>query len=447
MKNYINGMAIPSGMSLDEIVAETIGSTDGAISHKVNDVISQKKGRFHKAFDDVANRAGAVLDYAAGKAGVILNKSGTILSGVGLAALVIAGSADVEAQTKCTNPVIDPAKCSDSDGEFCLSRIVVTTCYKEKLKFKHKTEAEGVYLKHVRDTTDNADNKISIYYLYVSNPKNRGYGKNMFDVRYLLINNDGLIVLTKDDTINLPYNKNRRLREVAEPKLSYTQLPVNKSEWFSLLNPQMSASLMVCPSATVDALNYFFLAYGNAYNDFRQSKGGVGFGVEKRDSFRTVPIGGGLLLGVNSVDFFDSSFEAGFMLFGDELGNGSLDSIEDFEYKGKIDFVFNSKRNGTGLLTLEGETGAFFDAGKFGSFYLLGAYGHVLFKHWVDVPEDERMSFYGDNYSQVTIGPKVRAVITPLYDLRLDIKPGVFFIPTKESGIIEGLLLNVELGL
>lgn len=431
MKNYINGIAIPSSMSLDEIVAED----DGSINPSV-DVISRKKGIIHKA-----------VDYAASKVDkFVFNNVGAILSGVGLVALTVMGSAEVEAQTRCTNPVIIPGECSDSDGEFCLSRIAVTKCYDEKLKFDFKTEAEGVSLRHARDTSD-AKNQRSIYYLYVSEPKNRGYGPNKFSIEYFLVNSDGLIVATKTDTINLPNYKERSLKTVLAPRISYTQLPVNSSDWFSLLNPQMSASLKVCPSAMVDALNYFFLAYGNTYNDFRQSRGGVGFGIEQRNVYRTVPIGGGLLLGVNHVDLFNNSIEAGFMLFGDELGNGSINPLEDFEYNGKMGFVFNSKGRNTGLLTLEGEVGSFFDVGILNSFHLLGIYGHVQFKHWVDVPENERMSFYKNNYFQATIGPKFRAVINSLYDLRVDLKPGAFFIPTKEGELIKGLLLNVELGL
>src|SRR3989338_1235106 len=92
MKNYINGMVIPSGMNLDEIVAETVGSTDGAISHKTES-ISGEKGRFHKAFDYVADKAGLVLSK-------VLNKSEAILRCGSFACFICVGSGDGEAPTK-----------------------------------------------------------------------------------------------------------------------------------------------------------------------------------------------------------------------------------------------------------------------------------------------------------------------------------------------------------
>src|SRR3989338_2683432 len=437
MKNYINGMVIPSGMNLDEIVAETVGSTDGAISHKTES-ISGEKGRFHKAFDYVADKAGVVLSK-------VLNKSEAILSGVGLAALIVVGSADAEARTKCTNPVIQVEQCFNKrggeKGNICLSTIRVIKCNDDdKFELIYKTDADGISLKQMDTSQPN-----QLLYHLRANPKNIGFGNNYFNIVYYLVDEDYAVIAKypsdgrEFERIPLKYEK-RSYKLIIHPKISYSHLFGNNSEWLKALNPELSGSFKVSFSPKVDDVNFFLIAQSNAYNHFSKSRTNVGFGGEMRRLFRTIPFGGFLALGYNNVDFSSATTEVQFTVFGDEIGNCTLSPLDDFEYKASASWVFNPNHNNTGgLFTVDGSLESLFDIGKIGSLYLLGIHADGQMKQWIDVPQTERATFKGDRYVQVGVGPKIRVVFNSLDDFRIDFKLKPFYSPGKDEDTTEVL--------
>lgn len=466
MKNYINGMAIPSSMSLDDIVAETDGSIGNAISS--DNAVFSKRDR---------NLFGRAFDYAASKVDkFVFSKAGAVISSVGLAALVITSSQsllnakegdlcvpEIHEPTKCNNPGDEKGKC-DNNVHYCQSFVTATTCGKD-LELTWKTDAIGVNIFKTWKLPNESPQTIK--YGVEVKARNWNRGDNHYPINYFLRDSDGNIVAEwPQEPIFAAATKSEEAKDIyicagdINPKsifnsrFSYSPLfTATQSTEKSRASMPVYDVLFKLGGPDSNLVMPAFFLYLEGNEDFSGVSSGAGIAIEERKQYRTTPLGVAIFAGYNSFDFPNGGVEFQLGCYGDERGNGDFYPVDDLQYR--LNFGITGDKNKFSddpkLWTVKGNVESLLDIGKVsnignvGTLYLLGFHFDFKLKFFDgDFKKYGESLFDGGRELWLNLGHKMRLEVMafkdPLYDFKIDLKLTYLFATDSERKIHGGSL-------
>ncbi|MBT4824714.1 hypothetical protein HN695_07895 [Candidatus Woesearchaeota archaeon] len=352
----------------------------------------------------------------------------------------------------CRPKILNATKCVNVDQRnnpgYCHSNVTVKVCDDENFSLhldKKVTDVKGVTIIRDKKGLNGSD-----LYLVKIEPRNHGYGENIFKIAYLLKNKEGEVVSrfpvdkTASKEVKLKIKKvNPKL--IVNPTLQYQRMIANSGDINNQLRafPEYDLSIkMGLPF--VNQLNPVMIAGMSGNEDFSSYQFTVGAGLEARGVFRTVPIGFTFLLDFINDHNFTDILSMRFKLYGDEISGNLFDNdqILDFSYRAELLFDYNLVENKTEGIGIRAEISSFFSPGRIhvkgAEFDLLGVSLGGQYYHGPKADSNIHGFFNRENSVIMDVGMPLKVQIRSADDLNIYLKPSFVMAVGMSEGNLEG---------